>query len=301
MLNSRRLPDEQLPKIPEAMRTEDESFWMPQILANEEDKIRRSLSKLYDHGAQGIDINMGCPVRKALKHNYGVALMGDANYAADVVRMAVRHSPGPVSVKLRAVGADQKADWVQFIKGLERAGAAWLCLHPRTAEQKRRGQADWQQIKELTERIRIPVIGNGDIQTSGDVQRMLQTTGCDMVMAGRALTARPWLFWQLGEDLGWKPPLGREREHAPRTPADEGAEFGRSLLRLLELMEHFFPEPLAVRKFRFHVKTGAVWLPFGHDLYAKVMKAKTFESLHQTLEKFFQYPHQMYARTELRQ
>lgn len=301
MLNSRRLPDETLQKIPEAMRAEDENFWVPQILANEEDKIKRSLIKLYDHGAQGIDINMGCPVRKALKHNYGVALMGDVDYAAEVVRMTVKNASGPVSVKLRAVEADQRQDWVHFVKSIEAAGASWLCLHPRTAEQKRRGQSDWTQIRELTEQVSIPVIGNGDIQTSEDVQRMIQETGCDMAMAGRALTARPWLFWQLGEDLGWAPPKGREGQKAPRTGIEEGTEYGHSLLRLLNLMQDFFPEPLAIRKFRFHVKTGAVWLPFGHDLFSRTTKAKTFPAMEKTLKQFFQHPHCMSVKTELRQ
>lgn len=300
MLNSRRLPDETLSKIPEAMRAENENFWMPQILANEEDKIRRSLPKLFDHGAQGIDINMGCPVRKALKHNYGVSLMGDAEYAADVVRMTCRYSSGPVSVKLRAVEADQKARWVEFVQALERAGANWLCLHPRTQQQKRRGQADWLQIKELTKVVAIPVIGNGDIQTSEDILKMLDQTQCDMVMAGRALTARPWLFWQLGEDLGWPAPEGKTGQ-APRTPSEEGHEYGQSLLRLLELMAHYFPEPLALRKFLFHVKTGAVWLPFGHDLYSRMTKVKSFEQAQQVLLHFFKAEHKMSVKTELRQ
>lgn len=300
MLNSRRIPDEKLHKIPEAMKREDESFWVPQILANEEDKIKRSLPKLYDHGAQGIDINMGCPVRKALKHNYGVSLMGDSSYASEVVRVTKKYAQGPVSVKLRAVESDQKTQWKKFVKSLEEAGASWLTLHPRTAEQKRRGQADWTQINELSETVDVPVIGNGDIQTSGDVIAMLEQTGCDMVMAGRVLTARPWLFWQLGEDLGWEAPVGKEGS-APRTPEEEGKEYGKSLHRLLELMAEDLPEPLALRKFLFHVKTGAVWLPFGHDLYAKMTKAKSFTQAQQTLDKFFAFNHQMSAKTELRQ
>ncbi|NQZ19756.1 MAG: tRNA-dihydrouridine synthase family protein [Bdellovibrionales bacterium] len=300
MLNSRRLPHEYLHKIPEAMKAEDENFWMPQILANEEEKIKLSLAKLFDYGAQGVDINMGCPVKKALKHNYGVSLMGDAGYAAEVVSMAVKYSQGPVSVKLRAVGADQKADWIQFVKGLEEAGADWLCLHPRTAEQKRKGQADWSQIKELTENVSVPVIGNGDIQTVDDIIQMIEASGCDMVMAGRVLTARPWLMWQLGEKLGWPNPLGKEGA-APSTPEEEGVEYGKSLLRLLDLMKENFPERLALRKFIFHVKTGAVWLPFGHFLYGQVDGAKEFDQLYEVVDKFFSSPHRMLQKTELRE
>ena len=300
MLNSRRIPDENLSQIPEAMTQGKDNYWMPQILANEEDKIKRSLEKLYDHGAQGVDINMGCPVRRALKHNYGVSLMGDADYAANVVEMTVRYSSGPVSVKLRAAENSKKLEWLGFVKKLEDAGASWLCLHPRTAEQKRKGSADWLQIKELKSTVQIPVIGNGDIQTADDVLAMLRLTQCDMVMAGRALTARPWLFWQVGKRLGWENPEGRSGE-PPATPLEEGEEYGKSLLRLIELMTEVFPERLAFRKFIFHVKTGSVWLPFGHSLYSQLTKTKCLAEAKPVLKAFFATPHSMSPKTDLRQ
>ena len=300
MLNSRRIPDEALENIPEGMTLGEENFWMPQILANEEDKIKKSLVKLHDHGAQGIDINMGCPVRRALKHNYGVSLMGDAGYAAEVVRVTKKYARGPVSVKLRAVETEHKEDWKKFVLGLEDAGADWLCLHPRTAAQKRKGEADWSHIHELNEIVSVPVIGNGDIQIADDVLNMLKQTGCNMVMAGRVLTARPWLMWQVGERLGWDSPKGKSGP-APQTPEEEGAEYGRSLLRLLELMSQNFSEPLALRKFLFHVKTGSVWIPYGHTLYSRVSGATSFAELQEVLQKFFESPHLMSQKTFLKQ
>jgi len=300
MLNSRRLPDENLDRIPEAKKYGDETFWVPQILANEEDKIRRSLEKLYDYGAHGVDINMGCPVRKALKHNYGVALMGDPDYAAKVVEMTVAHSTGPVSVKLRGVASEDKDKWLDFVRGLEGAGADWLCLHPRTPEQKRKGRADWSQFHQLREHVNLPIIGNGDIQTWEDVVRLLEEESCDMVMVGRALTARPWLMWQVGYHLGWPAPEGRSGP-PPLTPQEEGLEYGRSLLRLLDLMETVFEERAALRKFVFYLQTSGVWLPFGHNLYSRLTRPKTFIGVRQVLTDFFASPHSLYARTELRQ
>ncbi len=300
MLNSRRIPSENLKLVPETMTMGHEDFWIPQILANEEEKIKLSLEKLFLHGAQGIDINMGCPVKKALKHNYGVSLMGDSDYAADVVRTTVRYSKGPVAVKLRGTEESKKEEWLNFTLKLEKAGANWLTLHPRTAAQKRRGSSDWSQIKELKNHLSIPVIGNGDIQIASDVIQMIHETHCDMVMAGRVLTARPWLFWQLGYQLGWPNPHGRSGP-PPTSPEEEGFEYGQSLLRLIDLMSEIFPGPLAYRKFLFHVRTGCVWLPFGHSLYSELTSVRTLSDSKVIVQKFFNQSHSMSEKTFLRQ
>ncbi len=322
MLNSRRIPGENLAKTPETMRAPEETELVPQILGNEERPIALSVARLeHEWGAAGVDINMGCPVKKALNHNYGVALMGDSGYAAEVVRMTVANTRLPVSVKLRAMSvfdagsttgstshstspsasAADLSYLLKFVRGLEEAGASWITLHPRTAEQKRRGSADWRQIRELREAISLPVIGNGDIQTADDALAMLESTGCDMAMIGRALTARPWLLWQLGEELGFAAPPGREGERAPRSPLEEGREYGRALKTCLIYMREHFSDDLALRKFRFLVRTGSPWLHFGQDLYARSTKAKTLDELACALEVFFAGEQPMAARTELRQ
>ncbi len=301
MLNSRRLPSEKLGQTPETAKHLNDENLVPQILGNEESFISQSIEKLKAWGAVAIDINMGCPVEKALKHNYGVALMGDAHYASEVVRMSVRSSGLPVSVKLRAVEESESNKLLDFIKGIEEAGASWITLHPRTAAQKRRGQADWQQIAEISSRIKIPIIGNGDIQTCDDILRMKSETNCQMVMAGRALTARPWLFWQLGELQGFSAPADKAGERAPRTALEEGAEYGKALKKMAELCEKYFGENLGLRKFRFFVKTGCPWLLFGHQLYALMTKAKTFKEVQEYLNHFFDQEQEMTARTELRQ
>lgn len=310
MLNSRRLPDEYLKTTPETMRHASETELVPQILGNEPSAIERSCARLeHEWGAQGIDINMGCPVKKALSHNYGVALMGDAAYAAEVVRMTVRSTSLPVSVKLRA-GHQNDLDYLlRFTRGLQDAGASWITLHPRTTEQKRRGSADWSQITAVRSALTIPVLGNGDIQTCDDVFAMKEI--CDVAMVGRALTARPWLFWQVGERLGFGAPPAAAAvttvatttasRRAPVGPIEEGAEYGRSLKRLAALMQEHFTDELALRKFRFYIKTGMPWLLFGHDLHARSTKAKTWPEMTAMLEDFFSREQPMTARTELRQ
>lgn len=303
MLNSRRVPGEDFSKVPETMRDSSESNLIPQILGNERKAIEQSIQRLvHEWGASAIDINMGCPVQKALKHNYGVALMGDPQYAAEVVRMAAEASSVPVSVKLRAVESHGDVGALAgFVQGLEQAGAQWICLHPRTAAQKRRGSADWSQIKDLRRHVRIPIVGNGDIQTSEDVFQMLQETECDLVMSGRGLAARPWMLWQVGEDLGFAPPLGREGQKAPRTGYEEGAEYGRSLLRLITYSDRYFGDSLGLRKVRFYIRTTSVWLMFGQELMALSTRVKNLEELSREVERFFAAPMEMLQKTELRQ
>lgn len=299
MLNSRRLPNERVGHTPETLRDLGESELVPQILGNEEEPIRQSLARLEAWGASAVDINMGCPVQKALKHNYGVALMGDPDYAAQVVATTKRWARVPVSVKLRA-GLQSDLDYlVHFVRGLESAGANWICLHPRQAEEKRRGLARWEQIGWLRARIALPVIGNGDVQTSSDALRMLELTGCDMVMVGRALTARPWMLWQFGHALGWPPPPGRTGP-PPLTPAEEGAEFAQCVQQMATDCEALFGEVVGLRKFRFYLRNASPWLSFGHHLCAVASRGDSFAQVRSHLAPLLQSPDPMAARTELR-
>jgi tRNA-dihydrouridine synthase len=300
MLSSWRLQREELGATAETLRGAGETHLVPQILGNEEKPIAESVRRLVDWGAAGVDINMGCPVNKALKHNYGVALMGDAAYAAEVVRMTKRNSSVPVSVKLRA-GLQNDADYLlKFVRGLEEAGADWITLHPRIGAMKRRGAADWTQIRMVRESLSIPVVGNGDVQCADDVFKMLEVSDCDSVMVGRGLAARPWLLWQVGERLGFPPPLGMTGR-APSTPYEEGAEFGRSSEHFLSLLEEHFEFEEGFKRFKFYLRMVCGWLEFGHHLFASTSKAKTYADVREALEKFFAVPQSMSMRTHLRE
>lgn len=309
MLNSRRVPGENLLTTPETLRRAEENNLVPQILGNEEIPIQKSVLRLINEwGASGIDINMGCPVQKALKHNYGVSLLGDVDYAAKIVEITKKYSTVPVSVKLRAVGSEKSIpELIKFVQKLADSGADWITLHPRTAEQKRKGSADWLQITELKKNIKIPIIGNGDIQTYQDVVQMLTETKADKAMAGRALAARPWMMWQLGEYLNFESPVGFENRSAPQSPEEEGAEYGKCLLKLIDYSEESFmqvagaAESLTVRKIQFYVRTTHVWLEFGHSLMAKTSSCRNLSELRIATVEFFNQEQRMNLRTELRQ
>lgn len=300
MLSSWSLPKEDFAKTYETHRTPDENFLVPQILGNEEVPIQKSVEKLIAWGAVGIDINMGCPVKKALRHNYGVALMGDPVYAAEVVRMTKRNSSVPISVKLRAGLQNDRDFLLKFIEGLVEAGVDWVTLHPRIASQQRRGKADWEQLRFVRERVDIPVIGNGDVQVSSDVFRMIEETSCDMVMVGRALVARPWMLWQVGEKLGFQTPLGRDDEKAPASLYEEAQEGKRYLLKVLNNfreVSELFSEEQSLVKFRFLLRITQGWYEFGHELWTRSTRVQTLDQLEEQIDRFFASEQRMVAVT----
>jgi len=136
---------------------------------------------------------------------------------------------------------------------------------------------------------------------------MLSETKADKVMAGRALAARPWMMWQLGEHLGFESPKGFINKKAPQTPEEEGAEYGRCLLRFIDYCEESFmqkaavAESLTLRKIQFYIRTTHVWLEFGHALMAKTSRAQTLNELRTAATEFFWQEQRMNSRTELRQ
>ncbi len=300
MLSSRRLPSERVGGTPQTYVMEGgERDLVPQLLANEERFIRESMRKLEPLSPAGVDINMGCPVKKALAHNWGVALMGDIGYASGVVAIARRHVSVPLSVKMRSGLSENLPYLIDFIQAMEASGADWLTLHPRTQAQNRRGRASWETIARAREAVAIPLAGNGDVQTAEDVLRMFAETGCDGVMVARAAVARPWIFWQLGESLGWPPPPGREGERAPRTPEEEGRECRRAHLLFLDLLEKWFVPAEGIRRLRFFVAWSHKWLPFGHHLWAATTRVDDYPAARAAVRRFFETPHILTPRTTL--
>lgn len=299
MLSTRLLPGEEVGRTPKTRVAAGERDLIPQLLGNDECWIAPSLTKLMTLSPAGIDINMGCPVSKVLKHNWGVALMGDIRYAEEVVRTTRRLTSLPLSVKMRTGLKDDPEYLVDFARMLEQAGADWVTLHPRIQSQHRRGQANWEYIGRVRDAVRIPVIGNGDVQQASDIVRMLQQTGCDGVMVARAATARPWIFWQVAEQLGFDHPSGREEQRAPRTAEEEGREYQRALSFFCDRLEAGFTPAEQLPRLRLFLAWGHKWVFFGHYLSTRVNRCRDLKSARGVIDDFFETPKPMKGRTRL--
>lgn len=148
-----------------------------------------------------IDINMGCSVPKIFKNGSGSALLKDPNKVYEIVKSLVDNINTPITIKIRSGIGHDSINYLEIGKMAEKAGASAIAIHPRTKTDLFKNKANWEHIKLLKESLSIPVIGNGDIKTPEDAKRMLDETGCDAVMIGRAAMGNPFIFKQINEYL----------------------------------------------------------------------------------------------------
>ena len=143
-----------------------------------------------------IDINMGCPVPKITKCDAGAKWLLDPNKIYEMVSYVTDAVDKPVTVKMRSGWDEDHIFAVENARAVERAGGKAVSLHGRTRFQKYEGKADWDIIRQVKEAVNIPIIGNGDVETPQDAERMLKETGADGVMIGRAALGNPWMIYR---------------------------------------------------------------------------------------------------------
>ncbi|WP_287598089.1 tRNA dihydrouridine synthase DusB [Thermomonas sp.] len=218
-----------------------------------------------DHGAQIIDINMGCPAKKVCNVLAGSALMRDPHLVARIVEAVVAAVDVPVTLKIRTGWSADNRNAPDIARIAEDAGIAALAVHGRTRDQHYTGQAEYDTIAAVKAMLKIPVVANGDIDSPQRAAFVLDKTGCDAVMIGRAAQGRPWLpghvahFLRTGEQL----------------PEPAPAQVRGILLGHLEALHAFYGEEMGVRIARKHLGWYAKDRPENAAFRAVVNRAQT--------------------------
>ena len=201
------------------------------------------------HGADIVDLNMGCWVPKVAKTGAGASLLKDVCLAQSVVRAMADAVKIPVTVKIRAGWEPGQTTGIEFAQRAQDAGARAIAVHARYASQGFTGHADWSIIRRVKDVVTIPVIGNGDVESPEDAKRMLDETGCDGVMVGRAAMGNPWLFGDIRHYLETgerrpEPTLAARIEaalfHLKTLAADPAVGEARAVKEIRGQITHYF-------------------------------------------------------------
>lgn len=172
-----------------------------QLFGSDPDVMAGAARVCEDLGFDAVDINFGCPVKKVVRCNGGSGLLRDMPLIDTLLKRCREAIKIPLTMKFRSGWNEREHVYLQMARMAEDNGLQAIALHPRTREQGYAGRSNWLHIAEVKAAVKIPVIGNGDINTPEDAVRMIAETGCDAVMVGRAASSNPWIFRQISEFL----------------------------------------------------------------------------------------------------
>lgn len=269
----------------ENVRTEDMLFLEEkehpvsmQIFGSDVVAMAKAAQAVERAGADIVDINMGCPVKKVTSSGDGSALMKTPELAMRITEAVVKAVSIPVTVKLRIGWDNEHKNVVSMAKQMESVGAMAVVVHGRTREQLYSGQADWSYIREVKQALRIPVLGNGDVTSPESAKQMMEETGCDAVLIGRAAQGNPWIFRRVRAYL----------EEGVLLPEPTIQERLFMLRKHFDLLVHYKGEHMATREIRTHAAwytKGQVHGAYWRNRFCKVASKEEFHAMLDAYEK----------------
>jgi nifR3 family TIM-barrel protein len=237
-----------------------------QLLGSDPGVLAEAARRLEEAGADGIDLNMGCPVQKIVAKGHGAALMRDPLAAAVIFRTMRKAVRGPFTIKIRGGWDDQHLNAVEIAGIAEEEGVDEITVHPRTRSQQYTGRAPREIIAAVVGAVRIPVVGNGDVVGRADAAAMAAATGCAGVMIGRGALGAPWIF----------------------APAEiSRGEKARVIRRHLALIEAHFPPRLAGIQMKKHLAWYTRGLPGAAPARPLIFEAADAEAAQAAFWRFW--------------
>ncbi len=247
-----------------------------QLFGAEPDSVAKAAQYIQSlNCADILDFNMGCPAPKVVKNHEGSAMLLEPERAFRVLKALVGAVSMPVTVKMRIGWDKDHINVLEMAKLAEEAGVQAVAVHGRTREQFYRDRADWQIIRQVREKLRIPVIANGDIRNVEDLIKIREVTGCEAVMVGRAAQGNPWIFRQLTHYL-------RTGEILPGPTMEERKEI---IIRHLDMLLKFKGDYVGPREMRKHATWYTRGIKGNAELRVQFNKAETREDFLRILEK----------------
>lgn len=249
-----------------------------QLFGSDADIMAEMAKRIEERPFAILDINMGCPVPKVVGNGEGSALMKNPRLAEEIINKVSRAIDKPVTVKIRKGFDEAHANAVEIAKIAEAAGAAAVTVHGRTREQYYSGKADWDCIRAVKEAVNIPVIGNGDVTDAYAAKALLEETGCDGVMVGRAAQGNPWIFREI---VGY---LKNGQIPDRPSPRDVKELIRRHAMLQLEVKGEY----TGVREMRKHLAWYTAGYPHSAGYRRMINSMETMEELLSGLNHIFQ-------------